>query len=1129
VTDISQWLHSLGLGQYAHAFIENAVEYDQLAKLTDDDLKEIGVKPLGHRKRILEAASLLEPGAGAPVRAADSPIESFQTAMASEAERRQLTVMFCDMVGSTELSVRLDPEEMRKVVNAFQDRCREVIERWEGHVARYMGDGVLVYFGYPQAHEEDAERAVRAGLDLVESIALLQTPAEKPLAVRVGIATGLVVVGDLIGEGSSREEAVVGETPNLAARLQGLAKPNSVVVGSNTRALLGETFELDDLSVRELKGFADPIRVYRVCGESEAEGRFQAHHGQGMSRLIGRDPEMQILRERWIEATAGAGQMLLLSGEAGIGKSRLVESLREDVSSESHIVLQYFGLPYYASSALHPMIAHLENTAGLKSEDTPETRLDKLEAVISAPGSDVDAAMPLLAALLSIPTDGRYPEIELTPKRQKERTFEVALDHLERLARRTPVLMLFEDVHWMDPSTIELLDLTVERITGLPVLMVLTFRPEFEAPWSGQPHVAELPLNRLTRQHGEAMVLGLTGGRALPEEVLQQVVERTDGVPLFVEELTKNVLESGLLTDVGDRYELAGPLPPLAIPVTLQDSLMARLDRLASVKSVAQIGSVIGREFSHELLSALLPMSEDELRKSLDQLIESELVFRRGIPPAVTYSFGHALIQDAAYQSLLISTRRLIHARIVSVLEKSFAEVVVGEPEVLAQHCTGAGLIEQAIGYWGKAGERAVQRSASTEAIRHVSRGLELVETLSLGRDRSRLELNLRMTLSPALMASKGHAAPEVGENFARAFELGETVGDTEAVFRSLWGAWRFHFIRADLAEALRLAERCVDSAENTQNVGFMIGARFAMGGSLIWSGANHTAEEQLQRAISSYDKEAHRSLAFQFGQDPGISSLAYSAWAAFLMGFPQQGLERSTEAIQAAENLGHPPTLAAISTYDAILHTYRRDWSRALSRADATIALSTEGGFPQHLAIGLIVRGRAMAEAGQVEEGIGETEHGIEIRRSIGANISRLFDFALLAEMHVMAGRADRALEVLGWAREHAVRTEEGFCQPEIFRVEGDVVAGSSRSDRYAAAEACYRRAWEIAQAQGSLSLVLRAVMQLSRLMADAGEASNAVDLLEPVYDQFTEGFDTTDLNSARTFIQEIRGTSTQ
>src|SRR5215470_10821996 len=688
--EIADWLDKLGMSQYARRFTENDIDVRALRYLTDQDLKDIGVS-LGHRRRMLAAISEL--AGAAPATPGPTTTTAAAATSQDSAERRQLTVMFCDLVGSTALSARLDPEDLRGIIAAYHRGCTELIERNGGFVAKYMGDGVLAYFGYPQAHEHDAERAVRAGLNLVEAVPKLATNVGSPLQVRIGIATGLVVVGDLIGAGASQEQAVVGETPNLAARLQALAEPGTVVIAASTRRLTSGLFEYRDLGTVSAKGFGDPVQVWQVAGASAVESRFEALR-TATTPLVGREEEIELLLRRWGQAKAGDGQVVLISGEAGIGKSRIAETIVERLGSEPHTRLRYFCSPHHQDSALYPSIAQLERAAGFRREDTADERLAKLEAVLAQGTNDLNEAVPLLADLLSIPVGDRYPSLQLTPQKRKEKTLHAQLAQIEGLAARQPVLMAFEDVHWSDPTTRESLDLLIERVPALRVLVLITFRPEFTLRWIGRRHVTLLSLSRLPPRQRAEMIAQVTGGKPLPKEIADEIVDRTDGVPLFVEELTKAVIESGILTETSDRYAITGPVAPLAIPTTLHASLLARLDRLAPTREVAQIGAALGRHFSHELISAVAPMPQQQLDDALAHLVSAELIFRRGSPPDAEYTFKHALVQDAAYSTLLRSRRQQLHARIVQVLEQRFPATGETHLELLAHHTTQASLIE---------------------------------------------------------------------------------------------------------------------------------------------------------------------------------------------------------------------------------------------------------------------------------------------------------------------------------------------------------------------------------------------------------------------------------------------------
>jgi class 3 adenylate cyclase len=683
--DIDGWLRRNGLEQYAQTFRDNAIDADVLRDLTNDHLRELGL-PLGARLKLLRALARLGTSEQPPA----SP-EVTPTAPRTDAERRQLTIMFCDLVGSTALSTRFDPEDMQEIVGAYHRCCADLIVKAGGFVARYIGDGVLAYFGYPHAQEHDAERAIRAGLELVVEVPKLKTAAGVPLQVRVGIASGLVVVGDLVGGGSVQEHEVVGETPNLAARLQALAEPGTVVISSSTHRLTGGLFHYRDLGTVTLKGFAETVPAWQALGASAAESRAST------TPLVGRGEEIDLLLRRWEQAKGGEGSVVLLSGEPGIGKSRIAETILERLSGEPHTRLRLFCSPHHQDTALYPSIMQLERAAGFRRDDSDQQRLTKLETVLALAANDLGEAVPLLADLLSVPTGDRYPALDLTSQKRKEKALRALVAQVEGLAARQPVLLVVEDAHWADPTSLELFELIVERASSMPLLAIITFRPEFVPPWVGRPQVTLISLNRLPRRLRAEMIAHVTGGKVLPQEIADQIIDRTDGVPLFIEELTKAVVESGLLVEAGDRYVVTGPVTPLAIPTSLQESLLSRLDRLAPTSDVAQIAAALGRQFSHELISAVAAMPRQQLDDALAQLVNAGLIFRRGMPPDAEYTFKHALVQEAAYGTLLRSRRQQIHARIAATLEHQFPEIVMAQPALLARHCAEAGLAEKAV------------------------------------------------------------------------------------------------------------------------------------------------------------------------------------------------------------------------------------------------------------------------------------------------------------------------------------------------------------------------------------------------------------------------------------------------
>ncbi|MGB9650045.1 MAG: AAA family ATPase, partial [Stellaceae bacterium] len=790
------------------------------------------------------------------------------------AERRQLTVMFCDLVGSTGLATCLDPEDLREIIGAYHRAVAETVPGFEGFVAKYMGDGVLIYFGYPRAHEDDAERAVRAGLGLIDAVGRLDVGSVK-LQARVGIATGLVVVGDLIGEGSAQEQSIVGETPNLAARLQAVAGPEAVVIAASTRRLVGDFFEYRDLGAVEVKGIAAPVPAWQVLRPSIVASRFEALRGSALTRLVGRDEEIDLLLRRWARAKAGDGQVVLISGEPGLGKSRIAATLEERLHGEQHLRLRYFCSPYHQDSALSPFIDQLGGASGFARDDMPAARLEKFEALL-AQAAPPDEDVAFLADLMSLPGWERHPLPNLSPQRKKERTLEALIRRLEGLARRQPVVIVFEDAHWIDPTSRELLDLTVERVRTLPVLLIVTFRPEFQPPWTGQPQVSMVVLNRLDRHDRTALVAQIAGGKALPDEVVAQIVDRADGVPLFVEELTKSVLESGVLREEVDRYVLDGALPPFTIPTSLHDSLMSRLDRLGSVRLVAQIGAAIGREFPYALLCAVSRLPEDELQASLARLVASELAFQRGIPPNAVYSFKHTLVQDAAHGSLLRNSRQQLHAQIAEALETHSPELMDTQPELLARHYAEAGLVEKSVAYWGKAGQRSAARSAMAEAVAQLHKGLDQLALLPDTPERQGRELEFWSALGAVLQAVKGQAAPETGHAYARARELWEQLGSPSEFLHIPYGQSLHHVFRGELDLAQRLDEDLLRlSRQRNDSTGLVLG-HISSGQTLLFAGGFASSRSHFEEALALYDPILCRSLARHAGPHPQVSALGY-------------------------------------------------------------------------------------------------------------------------------------------------------------------------------------------------------------------------------------------------------------
>jgi class 3 adenylate cyclase/predicted ATPase len=1044
--------------------------------------------------------------------------------------------MFCDLVGSTALSARLDPEDLRAVIGAYHRSCAAVIDGAGGFGAKYMGDGVLAYFGYPRADEHDAERAVRAGLKLVEAVPAPRRPparagvpgvdiaAETRLQVRVGIATGLVVVGDLLGQGAAQEQAVVGETPNLAARLQALAEPGTVVIGASTRQLTGGLFDYEDLGPVEIRGLAAPVSAARVLRESAAESRFEALRSEA-APLIGREQELELLLWHWAEAKAGAGRVVLISGEPGIGKSRLTAALAQAIGSDRHTRLRYFCSPHHQDSAIHPFIVQLERAAGFVRDDAVDRKLEKLRGLL-APAARGEDEMAVVAELLSLPNAAA--ELNLSPQRKREKLFEALLNQLESLARGGPVLMVFEDAHWIDPTSRELLDLTLDRVSRLRVLLVVTFRPEFQHPWSWRPQVSTLALNRLGERDGAALVRRLAGNAGLSRETVEEIVERADGVPLFVEELTKAVVESGDLDHRVGAVLAASPLPNLAIPATLHASLIARLDRLGpTAREIAQIGAVIGREFAHELIQPVAQRSEPDLETALDRLTDAGLLFRRGVPPHASYLFKHALVQDAAYATLLRSRRRQLHAAIAAALEREFPETVATQPELLAHHCTEAGLAEQAVQYWRRAGERALARSANPEAIAHLTRGVELLDGLPQSRQRDEQELVFQTALVTPLWNVCGFGSPEAERASRRALELCERVApDTPAHFRALFGLTHVYVGRGDLRRARPFAEQLLALAERRQDPDLLAYAHFEMGLELLWSAELAAARAHFERGIALYHPEWGRPASSRHGFNCATACHSLLSCVCWHLGYPEQALRHEGQAIAIAEDISHPFSRGAVLNWAAALHQLRGEPRRTQELAETALALATEQVFPYIAARAMVFRGWALVEQGQREEGIAQLRDCLVAYRATGAELESSHWLGLLAEACRATGRTEEGLRVIAEALDHVAQTGIVYYEPELHRLEGELRLCQDPADAQKA-EACFRRAVEIARGQQAKSWELRAATSLARLWRDQGKRSEAQALLARVYGWFSEGFDTPALQEAKILLEDLSASS--
>jgi class 3 adenylate cyclase/tetratricopeptide (TPR) repeat protein len=1115
---VTEWLESIGLSEYAQRFAENGVDLSVLRDLTDQDLKDLGVL-LGHRRKILRAIAELEDGARFK-----SAVRVAEPTRPDQAERRHLTVMFCDLVGSTSLAARLDPEDMRALIGAYHTCITEVVSRYQGKIARYMGDGALVYFGYPQAHEDDAEQAVRAALALVVAIANIRDVVA-PLKVRVGIATGTVVVTELMIESTPAEQAVVGETPNLAARLQAMAEPGTVLICASTRSLTRGEFHYRDFAPVSLKGWAEPVRVYQVLGMSGVESRFEALHAAKLPALFGREEEIELLVRRWRQAAHEEGRVVTLTGEPGIGKSHITLALNERLQNESHITLRYFCSEHYAHSALFPFISQLERAAGFKHSDSPQEKLSKLGALLSQSTRDPEH-LAVLANLLALPADDHHRLQDLTPQRRKEKTFAALLAQLDGLAAQRPVLLIFEDVHWIDPTSLELLAGTVEHVPQLRVLMLITARPEFTPPWPSYPQTTTIPLTRLGRRDGTALVLRVTGGKTLPKEVMEHILAHTDGVPLFVEELTKMVLEGGLLRERDGEYVLEGPLPSLAIPTTLQASLMARLDRLSPVRDVAQIGAVAGREFHYELVRAVAGLPTQRLDEALDQLVHSELIFRRGEIPHAVYTFKHALVRDAAYSGLLKSRRAALHASIADAIEQLFPEIVEAQPETLAHHLTVTGLFEKAGGYWLQAGKKAATRSANLEAIAHLQRGIEASVHLPDGARKDRLELDFQFALGPCLIATQGPASNKAVATFTRARELCERLGDPPERLQIMFWLATASVIRGELPVAEEMVAVLLRLAEARGNRPALLNAMRGQAMIRLFMGHLIGAREAIERAVEAFDAstEEERLAARAAGQDAGVADLALMSWVLWLLGYADTAVARMNAAIQRADDIGHPHSQAYACYYASVLHALRGELLTAHRYAERCLILSEEHGFRQWQGLARAVRGICATFLDPSYSALEEIRTAMNEYRGAGYQLGITALYVLLCPALLLSDQREAAVELIEQGLATTSRNSERVFEAELYRLKARALLVRCTPATGTEAQSRLDQALTTARSQHAKALELRAAMDLAAFWIDHGRREEALELLAPIYAGCTEGFETHDLKEAKALLDRLR-----
>lgn len=1064
MSELRRWLESRSLAALEPALVENDIDIDLLAELSDDDMREIGLT-LGQRKRLRGAIDAGLDGA------APSPRPAPAAPAAREAERRQLTVMFVDLVGSSALSAALDPEDMRDVITGYQNAVAGVVTRYEGHVAKYMGDGVLCYFGWPRAHEDDARRAARAGLEVTRVIGALKTPDGKALSARVGVATGLVIVGDLIGEGAAQEEAVVGDTPNLAARLQEAARGGEVIVADATRQLLDDAFELVDLGLLELKGLAAPVPGWRVAAQRNLSSRFERHALDPVSAMVGRDHELALIMERWGHALRGEGQVVVLTGDAGIGKSRLTRAVIDAVRAGEHERIMLHCSPYHADSSFYPLVQHLSHALRLEEAEDAAARLERLKAGLAA------ADPRIMAELLQLGGADLLGPLDLTPQQLRNRIMEESSEEMRALARRKPLLFIIEDAHWIDASTLAMLEACLDKIANERALMLISARPTFTHGFGGHPIVSKLALNRLGSEQTAGILSAIAGGKALPEELTAEIIARTDGVPLFAEELTKTILESGQLRETATAYELTGPISRMTIPATLHDSLMARIDRLQPIKEVAQMAACIGRAFDRATLAEVARLDGRTLDDALEQLEQSELVFRRGAAPAARYVFKHALVRDVAYESLLTRRRQEIHARLADIFEADAAT----PPEIVAHHATEAGLRERAIEKWAEAGARAQARPAYDEASNHMRMALSLIGPL---RDRAEWrarEVAHLVRLAQIHIARDGYASPTASEIFARALEMKDDAEGAELRIAIYYGVWIGPYIGNRLRRAYDLASRLVEEMEGeTAPIPRLI-ARRMRAATLIAMGRPTEALADLELAYELYRSARIDDFEARFAQDPGVQIWCYILLATWLSGDEAGAFDIADRSLARAETLGHANTLCYAALHDVTLAI----WTSDIARARKANAIMREVSTEHDMAFWKLyvdIYDTVIACMADEPGAAARLDPALEAYAAAGGGLWTAFYRAEQAKHLLRAGEAGAAEAALRRARDELESSGERWVEAELHRIEGDI--RRARGDEEGARHA-YRDALDVARAQKARALAARAEAALASLAA--------------------------------------------
>ncbi len=1106
--DLAEWLGSHDLSQYAQTFSDNNIDFSVLPDLTENDLKNIGISSLGHRKKLLKAIRDLvrKPiGTTNVVSAASGGGPSLT--QPRETEFRQVTVVFSDLVGSTQLSENLDPEDLQELIGAYRRECSEAIKRYGGEVAQYFGDGVMAIWGYPNARENDAGSAIHAALEIVSAVPRISGAVN--LSCRVGICSGPAVVGE-IGDGGGVD--AVGEALNIAARLQTLATPNTVLISESTRRLVSAAFYFQDLGFRELKGVTEPLQVYCVLSAKTTASRFEAAHTDALTPLIGRSGELGLLLDRWQKAKEGDGQIVFLSGIPGVGKSRLLHEIKSHIQAEPHTLLYHQGSPYHAQSAFAPVIVQIEQAAKLTKHDADAERLSKLEGYLPhLPDRSIEPVL-LIARLLSIPTGNCLELSGLSPQQIKNKTISVLIDAITAFSVQHPTLCIFEDAHWLDPSTLELLELISTRIDRARVLLVVSCRPEFRPAWINYANTTTLSLNRLSQTEGTALIQNLLKGENLPQSLLDKILQKADGVPLFIEELTSSLLNT---TSRGGG-ERRGHLTSPRVPDTLSDALMERLDRVAPSRHLAQVAAVIGREFSFDLLSIASQVDEGDILSALSLLERADIVSRVEIWPGVRFAFKHALLRDAIYDSMLKSKRQHIHADIAAALEQHLSDLAESQPEVLAHHYQEAANHEQAIHYWFKSGQRALAQSANVEAIANFRKALQLLTAQPETPERVKQTIDIQLAMGIPLIAVKGYASAETREAFSQARTLCLRTGNISSYFQALFGLWGHSWMCGKNDEALHMADEFLARAKELSDPVPLMVAHRALGSTLLTIGDFQSSANHFQETIKLSSGAEKQPLYNLYMVEPQAASLLLQSWDLWFLGYPDQSLSRVSEALALAHDLGHPYTVAFAHYMTSVVHLLRGDARRAFESAEKCYEISKEQRFSLYVILSRISRGRALGELGRLAEGRAEVASGIDEARRNGIGFMLPMMDSWLADMHAKAGENDRALSIVEEVLDNIGEVTGRSWEAELHRQRAQFLLAINPL-KVMEAESYLGKSVEVARGQCAKSLELRAVTFLAELWQAHGRADDARALLGPICSWFDEGAETADLRHAR------------